>query len=124
MQMRAHANRTLSPPRCALVIIVDGMMVDITGGGPVKGEDWLTLSKKLAKRTRTDLGRIDETGKFKPIRKENAKRDKQYLTVVKEFKADRITHDEYVRRITKIRRMHDLPKTRNALMRALESDSD
>ena len=44
-------------------------MQDITGGGPVQGEDWLKLSKKLAKRTRTDLGRIDETGKFKAIKK-------------------------------------------------------
>ena len=100
------------------------MMQDITGGGPVQGEDWLKLSKKLAKRTRTDLGRIDETGKFKAIKKTKAKRDQQYLTVVKEFKADRISHEEYVRRVVKIRRMHDLPKTRKALMKALESDSD
>jgi len=102
----------------------NGLMADITAGGPVQGEDWLKLSKKLAKRTRTDLGRIDETGKFKAIRNEKAKRDQQYITVMKEFKADRINHDEYVRRIVKLRRMHDLPKSKKALLKRLESDSD
>ena len=99
-------------------------MKQITGGGEVKGEDWLHLSKKLAKRTRACLARIHETGKFKAVRNEKVKRDQQYITVMKEFKADRLTHEEYVRRIVKIRRKHDLPKTRKAILRALHSDSE
>ncbi len=42
--------------------------------------------------------------------------DQQYITVAKEFKVDHMTHTEYVRRIVKIRHIHDLLKTKKELL--------
>ena len=86
----------------------------------VTGEYWLALSGRLDKRTMNRLGRIDETGKFKSIRKEKQKRDKSYATVIREYKSQKISHEEYVRKIVKLRRMHELPKTKAALLKQLE----
>ena len=44
-----------------------------------------------------------------------------------EFKQNRISHEEYVRKIVELNRMHDplkLPKTRVALLRRLISSSE
>ena len=48
----------------------------------------------------------------------------RYKTVINEHKQGKIDHAEYVRKIVKLNRHKDLPKTRRALLRALESDSD
>jgi hypothetical protein len=71
------------------------------------------------------LVRIDETGKFKVIRDDKKTRDKSYARIINVYKAGKINHKEYMRRIVKLRRMHDLPKQRAVLFRALEkSDSE
>ena len=88
------------------------------------GWDWVKLSQRLEKRTNNRLNRIEESGKWKKVRKEKLKRDAQCKAIINEFKAERIDHDEYVRRIVKWVRQKDLPKTKKALMRALASDSD
>ena len=59
---------------------------------------------------------------FPQALKTKAKRDQQYLTIVKEFKADRTRHEEYVRRLVKFDECMIFP--RKALMKALKSDSD
>ena len=63
-------------------------------------------------------------------RQENSKkfekkkaRDKSYRTIINEYKCGDIDHKEYMRKIVKLRRMHDIPKTKIALLRRLE-DSD
>ena len=57
------------------------LMQQITGGGPVKGEYWLQLFRKLAKRTRARIARINETGKFKAVRSEKTRCDNQYMHI-------------------------------------------
>ena len=42
----------------------------ICKGQNVTSEAWLRLSQRLEKRTVNRLGRIDETGVFKPVRNE------------------------------------------------------
>ena len=45
--------------------------------------------------------------------------------MIYEYKSGAIDHDEYVRKIVKLRRMQDIPQTKRALLRQLEdSDSD
>ena len=69
--------------------------------------------------------RINETGKFKNTDRDNKiKRDKSYKVVINQFKWSEIDHEEYVRKIVKLRRMHELPKTRKALLRRLEKSED
>ena len=102
----------------------DNMVKQITGGGPVKGEDWLQLSRKLAQRTRARLARINETGKFKPVRKEKIRRDNQYMHIWHAFQNDEYSHTEYVRRIVKLRRKHDMPKSKKAFLRRLDRSLD
>ena len=96
---------------------------DICMGHEVRGEDWLQLNQRLDKRTLTRLHRIDETGKCKPTKKTKTRRDNAYATIIREYKAKRISHDEYVRKIVKLRRIHEAPKTRAALLRRI-TDSD
>ena len=43
----------------------------------------------------------------------------RYKTVINEHKQGKIDHAEYVRKIVKLNRHKDLPKTRRALLRAL-----
>ena len=45
-------------------------------------------------------------------------------TIINEHKQGRLTDEEYYKKILKTVRMHDLPKTRRVLLRALMSDSD
>ena len=47
---------------------------NICKGQKIIGEYWLCLSKRLEKRTKNRLGRIEETGKFKKVRKEKSQR--------------------------------------------------
>ena len=95
------------------------------GGKVTGGENCLKLGARLEKRTINRLGRIDETGKFKVIRDDKKTRDKSYARIINVYKAGKINHKEYMRRIVKLRRMHDLPKQRAVLFRALEkSDSE
>ena len=67
---------------------------------------------------------VQETGKWRKKRKNQVKRDTQFKTIIREHKNGRVSDDEYTRKILKTVKMHDLPKTRRALLKALESDSD
>lgn len=52
-------------------------------------------------------------------------RDRAYATVIRKYKSGDINHEEYVRKIVKLRRIYELPKTKKALLRKLEkSESD
>ena len=71
------------------------------------------------------MGQLEEGYPWNKKNKNSIKTDKQYATIINEFKRGRIDHPEYVRKIVKCYKHHrDLPKTRRALMRALEADSD
>jgi hypothetical protein len=54
-------------------IFKNAQIRDICRGSRVTGESWLTLSRKLEKRTLNRLGRIEETGKFKPVGKKKTR---------------------------------------------------
>ena len=89
--------------------------------------NWLEWSRKLEKVACNRGARINQTGQFKATRPGKVKRDNQYITVLNEFKQNRIPHNEYVRKIVKLNRIHDplkLPKTKTALLRRLLSDSE
>ena len=99
----------------------------ISNGEKKQGKHWLRVSARLEKRSMNRIWRINETGSFKKVRSEKKIRDKSYATVIREYKSGSIDHDEYVRKIVKLRRIHELPKTKKALLRKLEkseSDSD
>jgi len=96
----------------------------ITRGAQVQGEHWLELSQDLEKVCNDRLHQLENHGEWKKKNKKLIAKDKAFKTVIQEFKASRINHEEYVRKIVKLNRESDLPRGRRAVMRLLESDSD
>ena len=117
--VQALSNITFAKRLC-----ISSSFVKLCKGAQVEGTHWLRLSSRLEKRSVNRLFRINETGKFKAIRDEKITRDRNYSTIINQYKRDDIDHDEYVRKIVKLRRFHDVPKTKKELLRRLEKSED
>ena len=90
----------------------------------VQGEHWLELSQDLEKVCNDRLDQLANHGDWKKKNKKLISKDKAFKPVIQEFKASRIDHKEYVRKIVKLNRDSDVPRGRRAVMRLLDSDSD
>ena len=70
------------------------------------------------------LSQLNRHGIWKKKNKKVGVRDKAFKTVINEFKAGRITHEEYVRKIVKLNKQSDIPRGKRAVLRLLDSDSE
>ena len=100
------------------------LIKEICQDGRVSGENWLQLSRRLEKSAMDRLHQLKRHRKWKSKNKNLIARDKAFKTVINEFKAGRITHEEYVRKIVKLNKQSDIPRGKRAVLRLLDSDSE
>ena len=102
------------------------LMNEITEGGMVEFDHWVTLSSKLEKKCRDRIHTLHNHRVWKTKNGKLISKDKAYATICREYKANK-DHDEFVRKLIKCNRKsrnNILPRGRRALNAFLESDSE